>query len=81
MVYQGKTFQIQQCLITHKGEKMEHIAELKNLIAKANSLYNKNVEGLISLDEESVDRLNLILTSLNEEIETAGAIQNIPGML
>lgn len=60
---------------------MEHIAELKNLIAKANSLYNKNVEGLISLDEESVDRLNLILTSLNEEIETAGAIQNIPGML
>jgi hypothetical protein len=60
---------------------MEHIAELKNLIAKANSLYNKNVEGLITLDEESVNRLNLILTSLNEEIETAGAIQNIPGML
>jgi hypothetical protein len=60
---------------------MEHIAELKNLIAKANSLYNKNVEGLITLNEESVNRLNLILNTLNQEIEASGAIQNSPGVL
>jgi hypothetical protein len=60
---------------------MEHIAELKNLIARANSLYNKNVEGLISLDDESVGRLNLILTSLNEEIEASGAMQNTPEVI
>jgi hypothetical protein len=60
---------------------MEHIAELKNLIAKANSLYNKNVEGLISLNEESVNRLNLILNTLNQEIEASGAIQNGPDVL
>jgi hypothetical protein len=60
---------------------MEHIAELKNLIAKANSLYNKNVEGLITLNEESVNRLNLILNTLNQEIEASGAIQNGPDVL
>jgi hypothetical protein len=60
---------------------MEHIAELKNLIARANSLYNKNVEGLISLDDESVGRLNLILISLNEEIEASGAMQNTPEVI
>lgn len=60
---------------------MEHIAELKNLIAKANSLYNKNVEGLITLNEESVNRLNLILNTLNQEIEASGAIQNSPDVL
>jgi hypothetical protein len=60
---------------------MEHIAELKNLIAKANSLYTKNVEGLITLNEESVNRLNLILNTLNQEIEASGAIQNGPDVL
>jgi hypothetical protein len=60
---------------------MEHIAELKNLIAKANSLYNKNVEGLINLNEESVNKLNLILNTLNQEIEASGAIQNGPDVL
>jgi hypothetical protein len=47
----------------------EQIAVLKDALARANSLYNKNVQGLISLNEESLEKLNNILNELNSEID------------
>lgn len=48
---------------------IETIALLKDALAKANALYNKNVEGLISLDEQAIEKLNSILNELNTEVD------------
>lgn len=48
---------------------MESVALLKDGLAKANSLYNRHIEQVITLDEESLTRLINIINSLNQEIE------------
>lgn len=48
---------------------IQTIALLKDGLAKANSLYNKHIEQIVILDEESLASLTGIINSLNQEIE------------
>lgn len=48
---------------------IETIALLKDGLAKANSLYNRHIEQIITLDQESLIKLTEVINSLSQELE------------